>query len=560
MVSKIAVVAIVAIIAAPILVGYGMNFETETDTRYVKDGNAVNVTALLTNDTMYTYTNANINELNSDNLAIVDWDHNEQGWMPVYVGRSTVKSSLPYAVGTLAASDNLTTLDYLVVDNYAAGSGSTLSIAVRAQPNPPDGVIITYNYDHVIGIYWNKIDNQIIVSYYSGNSRYVRTIEGAIGINYTNYSGIRAYWSSTNSVNNPNYTYVQFDKGWRFPNTYDTPPFIRYSTPSKANDMLVTFNLDSAGPTENTFRFIEYGTGQSNDSYHSIILEKDTSSGSTEWYAYYQQRPTERVKVPYNLDISNNSYQIWFTRDGAELRYIGAWHDTLGESNYFWANKFSWLAGPWVFPDDEYITGFRIDGNAEAPPYFHTDMIFRVDAANVMANTYQSIHDVTYDPQGMTNKENPATQIKDIVKTGTSITFGGNTYTVTDGKITINGRAVPIRDMTFSSTVNDQGMYDNTISGTLVSQTAAPSQIVFGGSWVMGVSTYAQDTEEYTVTHWVPGKFAWQGVDSNFITVGLMASVAAFIALAMYGRRSGAKVLPLLLVCGGAAFVFLLMI
>lgn len=563
MVSKIAVMAIVAIIAAPILIGYGMNFETETGTRYVKDGNAVNVTGLLTNDTLYTYTNANINELNLDNLAITGWGNVEYQWLPDYVSRTTTKSSFAYVGGTLGSSDNLNNLDFLIVQNYSPGSSSTFSVTVRSQINA-DSAILTETYDHVVGLYWNKNDARLLVTYYtSGQNPYevTRAIEASIiNLSYTNYSGIRAYWSTTAAVDtNPGYTFVQFNKGWRFPNTYNTPPFIRYSTPSKANDMLVTFNLDSAGPTEDTFRFIEYGTGQSNDSYHSIILEKDTSSGSTEWYAYYQQRPGERVKVPYNPDISNNSYQIYFTRDGAELRYVGAWHDTIGESNYFWSNKFSW-GQYWIFPDDEYIIGFRIDGNAEAPPYFHTDMIFRIDAANVIANTYQSIHDVTYDPQGMTNKANPATQIKDVVKTGTSITFGGNTYTVTDGKITIDGHSVPIRDMTFSSTVNDQGTYDNAISGTVVSQTAAPSQLVFGGSWVMGVSTYAQDTESYTITHWVPGKFAWQGVDSNFIMVGLMASVSAFIGLAMYGRRSGAKVLPLLLVCGGAAFVFLLMI
>ena len=557
MVSKIAVMAIVAIIAAPILIGYGMNFETETGTRYVKDGNAVNVTGLLTNDTLYTYTNANINELNFDNLAIIDWDHNEQGWLPVYAGTSTAKSSLHYASGGLAPYDDLTTLYYLVVDNYAAGSNSTLSVDIRTQASP-DSAIWTDTYNHVIGIYWNKNDDKIIVSYYSGSSEYTRTLEHAIDITYTNYSGVQAYWSSSNSMNAPGARYVQFDKGWRFPNTYNTPPFLRYCTPSNANDMLITFNLDSAAASENLLYFKENVTGPQNSTARTLVLEKDTSSGSTEWYGYVAiEGASTRIKVPYNPDISNNSYQIWFTRGGAELRYIGAWHDTIGESNYFWSNKFEWKPY-FVVADDDYIIGFNCENRSAAN--YHTNMIFRVDAANVMANTYQSIHDVTYDPQGMTNKENPATQIKDVVKTGTSISFGGNTYTVTDGKITIDGHAVPIRDMTFSSAVNDQGTYDNAISGTVVSQTAAPSQITFSGSWVMGVSTYAQDTESYNVTHWVPGKFAWQGVDSNFIMVGLMASVSAFIGLAMYGRRSGAKVLPLLIVCGGAAFMFLLMI
>jgi hypothetical protein len=41
--------------------------------------------------------------------------------------------------------------------------------------------------------------------------------------------------------------------------------------------------------------------------------------------------------------------------------------------------------------------------------------------------------------------------------------------------------------------------------------------------------------------------------------VGLITSVGAFIALAMYGRASGAKVGSLMLVCGGAAFMFILL-
>lgn len=565
MVSKIAVMALVAIIAAPILIGYGMNFETETGTRYVKDGNAVNVTGLLTNDTLYAYTNANINELNYDNLAIIDYDHNTQGWLPEYVSRTTTKSSFAYVAGTLGSTDNLKNLDFLIVQNYAPGSSSTLSVTVRSQVNP-DSVINTETYDHVVGVYWNKNDNRLLISNYTSGqypTEYTHTIEASnwniMSLSYTNYSGIRAYWSTTAAVDtNPGYTFVQFNKGWRFPDTYNTSPFLRYSTPSNANSMLVTFNLDSADPSENLIYLTENHTGSQNRPAHTIALEKDTSSGSTEWYAYVQSNEADtKVKVPYNPDISNNTYQIWFTRDGAELRYVGAWHDTIGESNYFWSNKFEWKSY-FVVPDNEYILGFNCENRSAAN--YHSSMIFRIDAANVMANTYQSIHDVTYDPQGMTNKANPATQIKDIVRTGTSITFGGITYTVTDGKITIDGHSVPIRDMTFSSTVNDLGTYDNAISGTVVSQTAAPSDIVFGGYWVMSVSTYAQDTESYNVTHWVPGKFAWQGVDSNFIMVGLMASVSAFIGLAMYGRRSGTKVLPLLIVCGGAAFMFLLMI
>lgn len=555
--------ALVAIIAAPILIGYGMNIETETETRYVQDGNAVNVTGLLTNDTLYNYTNANINELNSSNLYTIPANGDIAMWMPDYVDYSKTKTSIPYKVGVLAPTDDLTILDFLKIDNYAAGQNSTFSVKVydHGSGNDPD-YIYSHTYGKVVGLYYDKNESKLWVTYKnSDNPPYFRTweVDNPYYLEYTNYTGITCMWTYTaQAENDPNQTYADINEGWRFPNTYDSPPFRRYSTPSNANDMLITFNLDSADPSENLICLTENHTGSQNRPAHTIALEKDTSSGSTEWYAYVESFESEtKVKVPYNPDISNNSYQIWFTRGGAELRYVGAWHDTIGESNYFWSNKFEWKPY-YVIPDNEYILGFNCENRSAT--YYHSEMIFRIDAANVMANTYQSIHDVTYDPQGMTNKANPATQIKDIVRTGTSITFGGITYTITDGKITIDGHSVPIRDMTFSSTVNDLGTYDNAISGTVVSQTAAPSDLVFGGYWVMSVSTYAQDTESYNVTHWVPGKFAWQGIDANFITVGLMASVSAFIGLAMYGRRSGAKVLPLLLVCGGAAFMFLLMI
>jgi hypothetical protein len=66
--------------------------------------------------------------------------------------------------------------------------------------------------------------------------------------------------------------------------------------------------------------------------------------------------------------------------------------------------------------------------------------------------------------------------------------------------------------------------------------------------------------EEVTSTQlrWQPGEFGFDEV--GFIVVGLIACLGAFVGLGMYGRRSGAKVGVLMLICGGAAMVLLMMV
>ena len=57
---------------------------------------------------------------------------------------------------------------------------------------------------------------------------------------------------------------------------------------------------------------------------------------------------------------------------------------------------------------------------------------------------------------------------------------------------------------------------------------------------------------------WHAGEF---GLDKRgFAVAGLLACAALFVALGMSGQRSGAKVGLLLLICGGAAVGFLIII
>lgn len=98
------------------------------------------------------------------------------------------------------------------------------------------------------------------------------------------------------------------------------------------------------------------------------------------------------------------------------------------------------------------------------------------------------------------------------------------------------------------------------INNVVVSTTPEPSTITFNGKWSLSIITTSQEQYEYTKTEWIAGSFAWDGIDHNFLMVGMLTCLGVFIALGIYGRRSGAKVLPLMLVCGGAALLFFVML
>ena len=134
MVSKVTAIALVAIIAVPILVGYGLNFNTGTETVYEPAGDVTNVTQLVQNSTEYNYVSSDLLALNSDNIYFDRYNYTAIGdvhntWyignpmIPAYQSFGSSYSGLYYYsstyTNTAPPSINLATIDklWITVDN-----------------------------------------------------------------------------------------------------------------------------------------------------------------------------------------------------------------------------------------------------------------------------------------------------------------------------------------------------------------------------------------------------------------------------------------------------------
>lgn len=556
MVSKVAVIAIVGIVAIPILLGYALNLNEVTETDYKTAGDSVNVTPLLQNDVMYTYANADIYQLNTkfyigSNTKVI----------PLYNNLTTTKSSYPltettYDDHTFASYDQ--SLDYdLFYEQFDYDTAtSQLQAQIYGMSGGTEQLLHTVTTIHFIQ--YNKSDGTYRYGYYNssgsissntGTAQLTRVVLTTI----SGTADVYLAYSSTSS-------YVDFSAGFtfRYGPSISLPgenyQNLTISTPTYTKSALITIDLSSI--TEDSYAFqVGY-----------CYVEKTTTDGVVKWMVKPRASVTQQVIEPaelyYDQTSTNNTYQLkYWTEDqpipGApasqaytrhlEFRYVGAWPSLIGEANYYNITDVQYKVSSPLF------SGIPIGGSYAA--YSPT---MRVDAAEYRAMEYQIINDRTYSPADF--KTNPSTTIDNVQIYGSSLDFGGNTYTVSKGNITLGTHQIPVKGLVLSSVPNGNGEYDNKIGDTVISTTAAPSAITFNGKWSASISTVAQEQYQYTKTEWIAGGFAWNGMDDNFLMVGLITSLGAFIALGIYARRSRASVWPLMLVCGGAAALFFIML
>lgn len=185
---------------------------------------------------------------------------------------------------------------------------------------------------------------------------------------------------------------------------------------------------------------------------------------------------------------------------------------------------------------------------------------YRVDEASVIGGTFPSIKDNTLNLTEEWPDKSYSILMSSVGVYGDYLVFGDETFNVTDGNIIVDGSRTPLLKAVFSSTYDeDTETWTNSVNNVPYS-TGAPSALTFGGEWSATVAAYTMESVEKTEKVWQPGEFAFNGLDNSFALLGLLTAVLVFIALGLYGRRSGAKVGTLMLVCGACAAVFLCLI
>ena len=381
-VPKVAVIALVAVIAVPILLGYAMNLDEVTVTDYRSTGDPVNVTPLLYNNTSNSYAAANIFELNTK--------FNRAGF-PIYDVSSTY-SSIPlskethtgswYPTGNLYFADYTT---YYLVADYDNSLG-------KLQINSYDsGGTLIETISDVMSVKLDYSNNYAqIWQYGSGwTSLIYRTLMMYSG-GYFTFTTTGSYSASTTveyTDQNTN-TYVDISKGYHLNDHYtgdDVYSYEELNLPSNPLNVLITIDLSTI--TDSNYRF-----GLHVSSGLIFRMVKTTDADGEHWALYkdsYLDGLGAKVfDLYYDSSRSSNTYQILMGQLECQFRYVGNWPTIIGYANVY--KDFSFKYADWgdSSPQDLSNVGF---GYNKTP-------LMRIDSSEYVAYTYSVIEDQTYAP------------------------------------------------------------------------------------------------------------------------------------------------------------------
>ncbi len=552
-VPKIAVIALVAIIAVPILLGYAMNLTETTVTDYKAAGDPVNVTPLLQNSSSSSFAHGDSYKLNTDFKI-----SGSATMYPFYESISSTTSALPLRQETYTnmtwnnANVNLNYSYYYEQFDYNSAS-SNLHMTLYGNVGGVETYLNFFTYLH--SIYYDKASLTYIISYYSSPTT-IGYFTGTGELTKMTLNTASGVADNVFIARHSGILYVDISAGYHF---IGKPSDWSISLPTHSRSFLLTMDLNSI--TDSSYSVI-IKTAKS-----GYTLEKSTSGGVVSWLLRDLDDPTYTIDLYYDQTKNSNTYQIYwdliqtktdstykYYASHREFRYIGSWPSSIGEANVYQTfthdKSYTTPAGDSNLNLDD--VNFSQATNNRSPK-------LRMDDALFKAFNYSTIYNVTYNPR--LYKLNPSTTINDPTMYGSDITFGGNTYTVSEGNITLGTHQIPVKGLTFTSVPNGSGTYDNKIGNTVVSTTAQPSTITFGGMWSMSVSTQTMEQYSYTKTEWHAGEFGWNGIDDNFLIVGLITCLGVFIALGIYARKSrSGGVIPLMVAVGCAAMIFFIML
>lgn len=574
MVSKVAVIALVAIVAVPILLGYAFALEEYTETRYSDDNKYTNVTPLILNSSTYDLSEANMYSLNSD-VFRGSFSQGTDGpkFYPKYISNGTaispiVKQSTPYVRSAnnwtsgwgdtynvqlyIVGSDNYNASNHVDLNVYDADDNfiTTISNIRYLSYSDNDKVLrYTYQYNYINPA---NLRSDTLTGTYKGTFVTV----GSGNWNVNGFWDVKAWTSYERSNNN---WYVDISKGYTlnvgegqskgpltniwYPNNFveDFTYTIDLDTITGANQY-IQLNMWSADPDNPLVTSLDNHRAylKKNDGVWQLMSQYTTGYGDPPPVAV-----ADLIDTP-----GQNVYQIKVNRTGIEVRYVGNWPSQVGEANYYrsWSQDF---LTPITQP--QCIKYIGIESTRDA--------VMRFDQATYRSYSYNITEDLQYNPANIIGSNNVVTKLQSVTRAGSSITFGGNTYTVTDYNLMLGTHKIPLSGLRFESVLNENNTYDNKINGHVVSTTATPSTVTFDGKWLVNVASAKMTSYTYTGTQWQAGEFGWDGMDHNFLIVGLITCLGVFIGCGIYARKSrSGGLLPLMIVTGCAAAVFFIML
>lgn len=189
---------------------------------------------------------------------------------------------------------------------------------------------------------------------------------------------------------------------------------------------------------------------------------------------------------------------------------------------------------------------------------------YYVHSAYVRSGTTKVMEDASVAPAEYYPDGNWSLRLSSTAIYGDSITVltknGGYGTWVEDGKISLCGlENIPLRGMTIENYTDADGNPVTKINGiALAEEYAGWTGIQFGGTWNMAVYLSDLDATTHKGYTWVPGGF---GLDvQGFALVGIASAALSAIAVGLWGKESGQKVILALVTASMCGVVYFLML
>lgn len=495
-------------------------------------------------------------------ITLSDGIDPDAGWFTVYarLNGSNVPATLHYGSGDFtysatigpiakAADGTYTYRGWVIPDNVLAVDAPAGSVfTVRTM----DYYDMEINTDYTFNLTWSAPSFKFTML--DNSTTYFGISWPEVGINHDftlmksgtavtitdNTLGIDVY--SSNNIQEVavaayegNYNYYTFD---RVEGQYADPAYGWKLDPHTDYSGTVT-SYWSNGSRNESIRMMA-----ALDNNESLTLQPVSVDGTADSFTI--SRMNDLIYVGEEILGKYSRIQILLTGEGAAVSGIKNWPEMTIEPNVLNTVNVD-------FTDKiPFFTRVKL-----VDPTFSVDM--RVDDARIEAGEFPVIRDSTLTPSQLWPDRSYSLAFSSAGIYGDILEFAGTEYTVQNGSIQVNGVTVPLLKAVFTSVKEEDGSWTSSINNQQVSS-GAPADLYLGGDWSVTVQAFTMEEVERNEYTWQPGNFAFNGLDNSFALLGLLTTVGVFIGLGLYGRRSGAKVGTLMLVCGACAAVFLCLI